>query len=288
MKGYKAFEKGLICKGKQYAENTVFEEENAEICKSGMHFCKSPFDTLNYYPIIGDDGNFTEFAEVESLEEPLYNGKDKFCTKKLKIGAKLDFTHFIKAGIEFIIEKTSKETESGYSAQIGSSGNYAKIGSSGYSAQIGSSGDSAQIGSSGNYAKIGSSGNYAKIGSSGDYAKIGSSGNYAQIGSSGDSAQIGSSGDSAQIGSSGNYAKIGSSGKDCVICCAGHGSIVKAKKGSWITLSEWEYNEAKNRYVPKCVKTEYVDGERIKEDTFYKLKNGEFVELQSCVDGGEE
>ena len=198
MKGYKAFEKGLICKGKQYAENTVFEEKNSEICKSGMHFCKSPFDTLNYYPIIGDDGNFTEFAEVESLEEPLYDGKDKFCTKKLKIGAKLDFPHFINAGIEFIIEKTSKETESGDSA------------------------------------------------------------------------------------------KIGSSGKDCVICCAGHGSIVKAKKGSWITLSEWEYNEVKDRCVPKCVKTEYVDGEHIKEDTFYKLENGKFVELQSCVDGREE
>ena len=29
MRGYKAFEKGLICKGKQYAENTVFEEEKS-------------------------------------------------------------------------------------------------------------------------------------------------------------------------------------------------------------------------------------------------------------------
>ena len=27
MKGYKGFEKGLICRGKQYTENTVFEEE---------------------------------------------------------------------------------------------------------------------------------------------------------------------------------------------------------------------------------------------------------------------
>ena len=27
MKGYKGFEKGLICKRKQYAENTVFEED---------------------------------------------------------------------------------------------------------------------------------------------------------------------------------------------------------------------------------------------------------------------
>lgn len=40
MKGYKGFEKGLICRGKQYIENTVFEEEKAEICNSGMHFCQ--------------------------------------------------------------------------------------------------------------------------------------------------------------------------------------------------------------------------------------------------------
>ena len=167
---------------------------------------------------------------------------------------------------------------SGYSARIGSSGNYAKIGSSGYSARIGSSGDYAQIGSSGYYAQIGSSGYSARIGSSGDYAKIGSSGDYAKIGSSGDYAQIGSSGNYAQIGSSGDYAQIGSSGDDCVICCAGNDSVVRAKKGSWITLSEWMFDDEKKRNVQKCVKTEFVDGERIKADTWYKLVDGEFVE----------
>ena len=98
----------------------------------------------------------------------------------------------------------------------------------------------------------------------------GACGSYAQIGSSGNSAQIGSSGDSAQIDST---------GEDSVICCAGHNSVVKAKKGSWITLSEWEYSEEKSRMVPLCVKTEYVDGERIKADTFYRLAKGEFKEV---------
>ena len=164
----------------------------------------------------------------------------------------------------------AKIGSSGNYAQIGSSGNYAKIGSSGNYAQIGSSGDSAQIGSSGNSAQIGSSGIYAKIGSSGIEAKIGSCGSYAKIVSSGSYAQIGSSGSYAQIGSSGDYAKINSTGEYSVICCAGHNSVVKAKKGSWITLAEWG---------PKCVKTEYVDGERIKADTWYKLVDGEFREV---------
>ena len=339
MKGYKGFNPGLICKDKQYQENTVFEEPEAKICEKGMHFCESPFDVLDYYDLIRSDGTPNEFAEVEALDEPKTDDKKNFCSRKLKIGVKLGLSGFIKACVDFVLEKTIAETpsenvdsgdsaqigssgnsaqigSSGNYAQIGSSGNYAQIGSSGHYARIGSSGDYARIGSSGHYARIGSSGNSAQIGSSGDYARIGSSGNSAQIGSSGNSAQIGSSGNYAQIGSSGNYAQIGSSGhyarigssgdyarigssgdsaqigssgnsaqinctgNDSVICCAGHGSVVKAPIGCWITLAEWKYDGAKQRYVPVCVKTEYVDGEKIKADTPYTLKNGEFAEVK--------
>ena len=104
-------------------------------------------------------------------------------------------------------------------------------------------------------------------------------GDSAQIGSSGDSAQIGSSGDYAKIGSSGNYAKIDSTGEDSVIMCAGKSSIAKAKVGSWITLAEWKWSDEKKCDVPVCVKTEYVDGENIKADTWYQLKNRKFVEV---------
>ena len=334
MKGYKGFNPGLVCKDKQYKESTVFEEPEAEICQKGMHFCENPFDVLDYHDLVRSDGSFNDFAEVEALDEARTDDSKKFCTKKLKIGVKLSFAGFVKACVDFVLEKTIREMpnasiNSGYSAKIGSSGDYAQIGSSGNSAQIGSSGNNAQIGSSGDYAQIGSSGYYAQIGSSGnnaqigssgysakigsfgdnakigssgdsaqigssgDYAKIGSSGDYAQIGSSGDYAQIGSSGYSAQIGSSGDNAKIGSSGysakincegKDSVVCCAGHGSVVKASTGCWITLAEWEYDSANGRLAPVCVKTEYVDGEKIKADTPYRLENGEFVEVASDGD----
>ena len=172
MKGFKGFEKDFSCRGKQYEENTTYEEHGVGCCHKGvMHFCEDPWEVLN-------------------------------------------------------------------------------------------PGNSAQIGSSGDSAKIGSSGNSAQIGSSGYYAQIGSSGNSAQIGSSGDSAQI------------------NSTGEDAVIMCAGSRSKAKGKKGSWITLAEWVKDEEKGRYVPVCVKTERVDGEKIKEDTYYTLKNGEFVEVQ--------
>ena len=301
-KGYKAFNPDFTCNGKQYEENTIYEENGSEICKAGvMHYCENPFDVLNYYPLVNENGEISEFAEVEPLGK-IFRKENKSATNKLRIKAKLGLKGFIKACIDFTLEKTIEKNEnnaendngnnfaqigsSGSLAQIASSGDYAQIGSSGSLAQIASSGDFAQIGSSGSLAQIGSSGNYAKIGSNGHSAQIGSSGNSAQIGSCGDFTQIGSSGnyakigsrgDSARIGSSGNFAKITSEGYHSVVMAAGYNSIARAKKGSWITLAEWNEKDG-HTWTPKCVKTEYVDGERIKEDTFYKLVDGEFTE----------
>ena len=166
----------------------------------------------------------------------------KICSSKIKIKAELKLADMINLGVEWLKEITSPEKIK-TSIKDNSSGNGAKIGSSGYGAKIGSSGDDAQIGSSG------------------------------------DGAQIGSSGNGAKIGSSGYGAKIDSTGEDCVIMCAGINSVAKASKGSWITLSEWSYSDEKKRYIPICVKTEFVDGEKIKEDTYYKLEGGVFKEV---------
>ena len=46
------------------------------------------------------------------------------------------------------------------------------------------------------------------------------------------------------------------------------------------TTDEWKWSYEKNHNVPVCVKTEYVDGDNIKADTLYQLKNGKFVEVQ--------
>ena len=203
MKGYKAFGKGLVCRGKQYSENTVFEEETAELCKSGIHFCENPLDTLDYYPLIDDAGNLVEVAEVEALDEVKTEG-NKSVTKKIKIGAKLSLVGFIKASIDFLFEKADKTRKK-------------------------------------------------------------------------DSSQLAASGDYSKLAASGDYSKLAASGKNSVIMCAGHNGKAKAKIGCWITLAEWKNID--NEWTPVCVKTERVDGERIKEDVFYQLIDGEFKEV---------
>ena len=308
---YKGFDKNLKCRGFQYEVGKEYEMDgDIKCCERGFHACESPLEVFDHYDMLT-----SRFAKVEqSGDIDKEENTTKVCSSKIKVKAELKLADIINLGVEWIKDVTSpsklkKETDlndngnnsaqigssgyyaqigsSGYYAQIGSSGDYAQIGSSGYSAQIGSSGDYAQIGSSGYYAKIGSSGYSAQIGSSGYYAQIGSSGYYAQIGSSGYYAKIGSSGYYAKIGSSGYYAKIGSSGdyaqiestgKHSVVMAAGNNSIAKAKIGSWITLAEWDCIDGV--WIPICVKTEKVDGEHIKADTFYKLVNGEFKEVE--------
>ena len=300
---YKGFDKNMKCRGFQYEVGKEYDMDGEiKCCNRGFHACKSPLEVWDYYDMLN-----SRFAEVEQsgkIDEE--ENSTKVCSSHIKIKAELKLADIINIGVEWLkdITSPSKVKTDGIlndngdrKKQIGSSGDYAQIGSSGDSAKIGSSGDYAKIGSSGDYAQIGSSGYSAKIGSSGESAKIGSSGDSAKIGSSGDSAKIGSSGYSAKIGSSGDYAKIGSSGdyakigssgysakidstgEDSVIMCAGNSSRAKAKVGSWITLAEWKWSDKKKRDVPVCVKTEYVDGQNIKADTWYQLKNGKFVEV---------
>ena len=107
-KGYKAFGKGLVCRGKQYAENTVFEEDNAVICNSGMHFCKNPFDVLDYYGYVNGNAELNEFAEVEALDECQTDDNKKYCTKKLKIGAKLSIAGFVSAFVDFTLKRVDR------------------------------------------------------------------------------------------------------------------------------------------------------------------------------------
>lgn len=132
MKGYKGFDKDFKCRGKQYAENTVFEEPNAELCKSGMHFCENPIDVLEYYGFVDDDANLNEFAEVEALGDVKTEG-NKSCTNKLKVGAKLGIMGFVKAFVDLTIERVKNtEANTGDMSAATNTGNMSAATNTGY------------------------------------------------------------------------------------------------------------------------------------------------------------
>ena len=65
-------------------------------------------------------------------------------------------------------------------------------------------------------------------------------------------------------------------GKESIALATGINSKAKGKIGCFIVLAEWK--EINYEYHIVDVKLAKVDGENIKEDTFYTLKDGKFVE----------
>lgn len=128
--------------------------------------------------------------------------------------------------------------------------------------------------------RIKSEGKAATITFSGDFSMIQSTGTNAAISTSGFYEWIECDSDNTRISSSDRFSRVSSTGRDCAIMCAGQKSIARARIGSWITLAEWSEDE-------KLVgmRTVKVDGETIKENVFYQLRDGQFLEaLQEDLD----
>ena len=201
--GYKAFNPGMICRGKQYEENAVFEEPEAKICNTGMHYCKNPFDVLEHYGFVNDNAEINEFAEVEALADEKTDDGRKFCTTKLKIGAKLSIHNFVNAFVEFTLKRTNGESTAT---------------------------------NTGNRSAATNTGNRSAATNTGDWSAA------------------------------------TNTGKDGVAVSWGRRGKARGEKGCYLVLAE--YDDSNNLV---CAKMEKVDGERIKENTFYTLKNGEFA-----------
>lgn len=211
MKCYKGFDKDFKCRGLQYEVGQTYEEDTAKICENGFHYCHSPLNVLDYYPLIDDDGKLNQFAEVEPLDEELTNDGKKFCTRKIKIGAKLSLKGLVKASIDFIFENYKDVKDEAVQA------------SGDYGSTLANSGSFSKLASSGNGSKLASIGYDSKLASSGGFSKLASSGHSSQLASSGFCSSINSMGEKAVVANIGIYGKA------------------KAKLGSFITLAE--YNE---------------------------------------------
>lgn len=83
----------------------------------------------------------------------------------------------------------------------------------------------------------------------------------------------------AESGTAGGY-RSNLAGGDSSLVVGRNNCKAKGGKNSVIVLTEWEWNDNCTEFKPICVKAEIVDGERIKENVFYTLKNGEFVEAE--------
>ena len=198
-------------------ENTVFEEPEAKICEKGMHFCENPLDVLNFYPLIGDNGKPNEFAMVEALAPAKTDDNQKFCTTKLRIGAKISLVGLCSAAVDFVMSKIDKTKKQ----QVM---------------------DSAAT-------------------------------------NTGDCSAATNTGDWSAATNTGNRSAASVEGKESFAVATGIKGMVKGALGCFLACAEWEQNE-RGEWHPVAFISGKVDGKKIKDDTWYTVKDGNFVEVE--------
>ena len=280
--GFKAFDKDFKCQEFQFEVGKTYKHDgDLSMCKRGFHYCKYPLSVFNYKDLID-----SRFAQVESIgvEE---TDKDKTVSAELKIEKEINFVDMIKAKIEivfsFCFKSKSKKTissgyssklaASGYCSKLAASGDYSKLAASGDYSQLAASGYSSKLAASGNGSQLAASGDYSQLAASGYCSKLAASGYCSKLAASGYSSQLAASGDYSKLAASGDYSQLELNGKDSIGAGIGINNKAKGKDGNWIVLAEWK------NYKPIHVKVGKI-GEGLKEDVWYTLEDGEFVEVR--------
>ena len=306
IKAYKAFDKDLSCRGFKYEVGKEYEETgDIKACKKGFHACPYPLDVFGYYAPAR-----SRFCEVEQSGQIDDSESDKVCSSKIRIGAELDIRGLVKAAISFVKERCTNEcnAEPGKPATAGNygaatAGNYgaATAGDSG-AATAGDSGAATAgdrgAATAGNYGAA-TAGNYGAA-TAGDYGAAtagyrgaATAGNYgaatagdrgaATAGDSGaatagnyGAATAGDSG-AATAGYRGAATARGkaSTGSNGLSVARGNNVQVKGGIGAILVIAE----EREDTYDIVDWKAVLVDGEVVKADTWYRLENGELVEV---------
>lgn len=201
----------------------------------------------------------------------------------------------------------SKIVSSGDCNSLSASGDEDVLISSGSSTQLAIAGDSSEMITAARRNKSASSGLCAKITSFGHLSYLASSGDRNMILSYGLGSNVASSGEGNHVKINANLNKVAISGGNNIIyskgeanviacsgisnvvemkgehnicCMLGRDSICKGSLGDFIGLVEWEFVDGMS--IPVDAKFFKVDGEKIKPDVFYELKNGEPVECHGA------
>ena len=145
---YKAMDKNMMCRGKQYEVGKTYHEDKVDCCHAGMHACENPFDVLHYYPLMDS----LRFFEVECGGNVDKGGENsKLACTELTVKGEVNFAGLVKATVNAVFNRVKGK-------EPFSSGNYSTAGSSGNCSTAGSSGNYSTAGSSGNYSTAAATG----------------------------------------------------------------------------------------------------------------------------------
>ena len=240
MKTYKGFDKDLKCRGFQYEIGKEYETEKAKACECGFHACENPLDVFNYY-VPAD----SRFCEVEQSGDIDTRGDDsKVASTKIKVCAEIGLSGIIKAGVKFILDRAKQEdtsTNTGDRSVATNTGYQSVATNTGYQSVATNTGNQSVATNTGYYSVATNTGNQSVATNTGCYS-------------------------AAIVGEGGSVAVV--SGYESKAMAGIGSAIVIVERGKWNGYT----------YPLIGIKSAIIDGEILKADTFYKLKNGEFVE----------
>jgi hypothetical protein len=241
MKCFKGFDKDLKCRDFHYEIGKEYTEEKADICNCGFHACEFPMDVFGYYP-----PSDSRYCEVELEENGQKSSDDsKRVGKKISVKAEIGIAGIIKAGVEYIKEQVDWEDD--------------KATNTGYQSAATNTGDR------------------SAATNTGDQSAATNTGDYSAATNTGYRSAATNTGDQSAATNTGYQSAAIVEGKESIALATGIKSKAKGKIGCFIVLTEWK--EINNEYHIVDIKSAKVDGENIKEDTFYMLKDGKFVEV---------
>ena len=285
MKAYKGFTRNMTCRDFQFEEGKEYEQDGKiKVCENGFHACERPLDCFDYY-----EPAKSVYHEVTLDGDISKSGEDtKVAAKKIKIGARLDIAGLVRAQFEYVKEHTTTKDTDPKKANAGdygaaNAGDRGAANAGDYGAANAGDRGAANAGDCG-AANAGDRG----AANAGDYgaANAGDCG-AANAGDRG-AANAGDRG----AANAGNYgaanagycgaaisrgsASVGTNGVAIARGSASYGCKVKGGIGS-ILILVCEEDESYDIAEWKAV---VVDGEKIKPDTWYELKDGEVVEVK--------
>ena len=122
----------------------------------------------------------------------------------------------------------------------------------------------------------------AKESNTGDQSAATNTGYRSAATNTGDRSAATNTGDQSAATNTGYRSAASVEGKESVAFAMGTESKAKGTLGCWIVLAEWERDENYQWHI-KTVKSAKVDDDVIKPDTWYMLRDGEFVEVGNNV-----
>ena len=253
MKVYKGTDKDMKCRGMQYklGETAVYDGKPC-LCKAGLHACEQPIDVLKHYA--PNESRYFE-ADAEEVTDERESDDSKIVAKKMTLKAEIGVPGLVKAQIEYI------KNQIGFEDAIKRANAEKENHATGYLAAASATGDQGAASATGDQGAASATGDLGAASATGVQGAASATGVQGAASATGDQGAASATGKAGVALAAGYECKaMGALG--CAICCV--------ERGGWDGET----------FPIIAVKAAIVDGEKIKADTWYCLKNGEFVEAE--------